>query len=66
MGKVALGNVSCVYFRISTVSIILVLLYIDLHFNNALIRRTSGRSRTLSDVEEHWTVKNFQVLFLRD
>ena len=41
--EVLLENVFLAVLSFSPVSIILLLLYINLHFNNALIIRTSGR-----------------------
>lgn len=67
--EVILGNVFLAVLSFSHFSIILLLLYTDLHFNNALIIRTSGgnlgnlkkNSCAVSDVGEHRTVKYFQV-----
>jgi hypothetical protein len=44
MDKGASGIVFPAVLSFSSVSTILLLLYIDFHFNNALIRRTSGRN----------------------
>jgi hypothetical protein len=67
--EVVLGNVFLAVLSFSYFSIILLLFYTDLHFNNVPIIRTSGlklenlkNSCVVSDVEEHRTLKYFQVL----